>query len=113
MIVMMPNENLKKLSPAWTTLSMWQDMPHVLMRWEMIETGKEKAMEATDRTLGGMIKTMRTSCGLTQSEIAEAVYSDVSSICRWEHGENITGRFHAVLRGCGQEKHSESKNGRG
>ena len=47
-------------------------------------------METTDRTLGEMFKTMRTSCGLTQSELAEAVYSDVSSICRWEHGENIT-----------------------
>lgn len=47
-------------------------------------------MEATDRTLGEMIKTMRTSWGLTQSELAEAVYSDVKSIRRWEHGENIT-----------------------
>lgn len=47
-------------------------------------------MEATDRTLGEMIKTMRKAEGLTQSELAEAVYSDVSSICRWEHGENIT-----------------------
>ena len=47
-------------------------------------------MEATDRTLGELIKTMRTAEGLTQSELAEAVYSDVSSICRWEHGENIT-----------------------
>lgn len=47
-------------------------------------------MKATDRTLGELIKTMRTSLGLTQSELAEAVYSDVSSICRWEHGENIT-----------------------
>lgn len=47
-------------------------------------------MEATDRTLGELIKTMRTNWGLTQSELAEAVYSDVSSICRWEHGENIT-----------------------
>ena len=47
-------------------------------------------MEATDRTLGELIKTMRTSCGLTQAELAEAVYSDVSSICRWEHGESIT-----------------------
>ena len=43
-------------------------------------------MEATDRTLGEMIKTMRKAGGLTQSELAEAVYSDVSSICRWEHG---------------------------
>lgn len=47
-------------------------------------------MEATDRTLGKLIKTMRTAEGLTQAELAEAVYSDVSSICRWEHGENIT-----------------------
>lgn len=47
-------------------------------------------MEATDRTLGELIKTMRTADGLTQSELAEEVYSDVSSICRWEHGENIT-----------------------
>ena len=47
-------------------------------------------MEATDRTLGEMIKTMRKAGGLTQAELAEAVYSDVSSICRWEHGENIT-----------------------
>lgn len=47
-------------------------------------------MEATDRTLGELINTMRTAEGLTQSELAEAVYSDVSSICRWEHGENIT-----------------------
>lgn len=47
-------------------------------------------MEATDRTLGELIKTMRTADGLTQAELAEAVYSDVSSICRWEHGENIT-----------------------
>lgn len=47
-------------------------------------------MEATEKTLSELIKTMRTAEGLTQSELAEAVYSDVSSICRWEHGENIT-----------------------
>lgn len=47
-------------------------------------------MEATATTLAKLIKTMRTSEGLTQSELAEAVYSDVSSICRWEHGENIS-----------------------
>lgn len=47
-------------------------------------------MEATERTLGELIKTMRTAEGLTQSELAEAVYSDVKSIRRWEHGENIT-----------------------
>lgn len=47
-------------------------------------------MRATEKTLSELIKTMRTSEGLTQPELAEAVYSDVSSICRWEHGENIT-----------------------
>lgn len=47
-------------------------------------------MEATEMTLARLIKTMRTAEDLKQSELAEAVYSDVSSICRWEHGENIT-----------------------
>ena len=47
-------------------------------------------MIATEMTLARLIKTMRTAEGLTQAELAEAVYSDVSSICRWEHGENIT-----------------------
>lgn len=47
-------------------------------------------MEATDRTLGELIKTMRKAEDITQAELAEAVYSDKGSICRWEHGENIT-----------------------
>lgn len=47
-------------------------------------------MDETDRTLGELIKTMRTAEGVTQAELAEAVYSDKGSICRWEHGENIT-----------------------
>lgn len=47
-------------------------------------------MEATATTLAKLIKKMRTAEGVTQSELAEAVYSDTSSICRWEHGENIT-----------------------
>lgn len=47
-------------------------------------------MKAKEQTLAKLIKIMRTAEGLTQSELAEAVYSDVSSICRWEHGENIT-----------------------
>ena len=47
-------------------------------------------MEATQRTLGDLIKTMRKTEGLTQAELAEAVYSDVRTIRRWEHGENIT-----------------------
>ena len=47
-------------------------------------------MDATETTLARLIKTMRTAEGLTQAELAEAVYSDVKSIRRWEHGENIT-----------------------
>lgn len=47
-------------------------------------------MEATNKTLAELIKKMRKEQGVTQSELAEVVYSDVSSICRWEHGENIT-----------------------
>lgn len=47
-------------------------------------------MKATATTLAKLIKTMRKAEGVTQPELAEAVYSDVSSICRWEHGENIT-----------------------
>lgn len=47
-------------------------------------------MKAKEQTLARLINTMRTAEGLTQSELAEAVYSDVSSVCRWEHGENIT-----------------------
>lgn len=47
-------------------------------------------MKTKEQTLARLIKTMRTAEGLTQSELAEAVYSDVSSVCRWEHGENIT-----------------------
>ena len=59
-------------------------------------------MEATDRTLGELIKTMRKADGLTQSELAEAVYSDKGSICRWEHGENITWKkFFEIARALG------------
>lgn len=47
-------------------------------------------MRATEKTLSELIKKMRKEQGVTQYELAEAVYSDVSSICHWEHGENIT-----------------------
>ena len=47
-------------------------------------------MDETDRTLGELIKTMRKAENITQAELAEAVYSDTGSICRWEHGDNIT-----------------------
>ena len=56
-------------------------------------------MEATNKTLAELIKKMRKEQGVTQSELAEAVYSDVSSICRWEHGENITWKkFFEIAR---------------
>lgn len=56
-------------------------------------------MEATDRTLGELIKTMRKAKDITQSELAEAVYSDKGSICRWEHGESITwNKFFEIAR---------------
>ena len=56
-------------------------------------------MEATERTLGELIKTMRKVEDITQAELAEAVYSDVSSICRWEHGESITwNKFFEIAR---------------
>lgn len=47
-------------------------------------------MEATATTLAKLIKKMRKAECLTQPDLAVMVYSDVSSICRWEHGENIT-----------------------
>lgn len=47
-------------------------------------------MDATEMTLARLIKAMRKAKDITQAELAEAVYSDVSSICRWEHGENIS-----------------------
>ena len=56
-------------------------------------------MKATATTLAKLIKTMRKEQGVTQYELAEAVYSDVSSICRWEHGENITWhKFFEIAR---------------
>lgn len=59
-------------------------------------------MRATEKTLSELIKTMRTAEGLTQSELAEAVYSDKGSICRWEHGENITWKkFFEITRALG------------
>lgn len=47
-------------------------------------------MKATMKTLSTLIKKMRTKEGVTQPELAEMVYSDKGSICRWEHGESIT-----------------------
>lgn len=55
-------------------------------------------MEATATTLAKLIKTMRKAEGVTQPELAEMVYSDVSSICRWEHGESITYQLCQFVR---------------
>ena len=69
-------------------------------------------MEATATTLAKLIKTMRTAKGLTQAELAEAVYSDVSSICRWEHGENITWKkFFEIARALGYTVDVDVKGG--
>lgn len=69
-------------------------------------------MKATETTLARLIKTMRTAEGLTQSELAEAVYSDVSSICRWEHGENITWyKFLEIAHTLGYKVDIEVKGG--
>lgn len=69
-------------------------------------------MEATDRTLGELIKTMRKAEDITQAELAEAVYSDVSSICRWEHGESITwNKFLEIARELGYMVDIEVKRG--
>lgn len=69
-------------------------------------------MEATETTLARLIKTMRTADGLTQPELAEAVYSDTSSICRWEHGENISWfKFLEIATALGYTVDIEVKGG--
>ena len=69
-------------------------------------------MEATNKTLAELIKKMRKEKGVTQSELAEAVYSDVSSICRWEHGENITwNKFFEIVNTLGYTVEIEVKGG--
>lgn len=69
-------------------------------------------MEATEKTLSELIKTMRTAEGLTQAELAEAVYSDVRTIRRWEHGENITWyKFFEIANTLGYMVDIEVKGG--
>ena len=69
-------------------------------------------MEATEMTLASLIKTMRTAEGLTQAELAEAVYSDKGSICRWEHGESITwNKFIEIATALGYTVDIEVKGG--
>lgn len=69
-------------------------------------------MEATATTLAKLIKKMRKAEGVTKAELAEAVYSDVSSICRWEHGENITWyKFLEIATALGYTVDIEVKGG--
>ena len=69
-------------------------------------------MDATEMTLASLIKTMRKAEGLTQAELAEAVYSDVRTIRRWEHGENITWKkFFEIARALGYMVDVEVKGG--
>lgn len=69
-------------------------------------------MKAKEQTLARLIRTMRAAEGLKQSELAEAVYSDVSSICRWEHGENITWyKFLEIATALGYTVEIEVKGG--
>ena len=69
-------------------------------------------MEATEKTLSELIKTMRTAEGFTQSELAMEVYSDTSSICRWEHGENISWfKFLEIATALGYTVEIEVKGG--
>lgn len=69
-------------------------------------------MDATETTLARLIKTMRKAEGLTQSELAEAVYSDVKSIRRWEHGENITWKkFFEIVNTLGYTVDVDVKGG--
>lgn len=65
-------------------------------------------MEATNKTLAELIKTMRKEKGVTQSELAINVYSDVSSISCWERGKNITWfKFLEIAEALGYTVHIE------
>lgn len=69
-------------------------------------------MEATEKTLAELIKQMRTAEGVTMAELAEMVYSDKGSICRWEHGESITWhKFIEIARELGYMVDIEVKGG--
>lgn len=69
-------------------------------------------MKATATTLAKLIKKMRKAEGVTQPELAEKVYSDTSSICRWEHGENISWfKFLEIATALGYMVEIEVKGG--
>ena len=65
-------------------------------------------MDATNNTLAELIKKMRTEQGVTQSHLAMSVYSDMSSISRWERGDNITWfKFLEIAKALGYTVHIE------
>lgn len=69
-------------------------------------------MKATAMTLAQLIKTMRKAEGVTQPELVMEVYSDTSSICRWEHGENISWfKFLEIATALGYTVEVEVKGG--
>ena len=69
-------------------------------------------MEATERTLSELIRTMRTAEGLTQSELAMEVYSDVRSVSNWERGKRVPlDRFLDIAKVCGYTVEIEVKGG--
>lgn len=69
-------------------------------------------MEATEKTLSELIKTMRKAEGLTQSELAMEVYSDVRSVSNWERGKRVPwDRFLDIAKVCGYTVDIEVKGG--
>lgn len=69
-------------------------------------------MEATDRTLGELIKTMRTAEGLTQSELAIEVRSYKGWIESYENGGDISWfKFLEIARELGYMVDIEVKGG--
>ena len=61
-------------------------------------------MEATEKTLSELIKTMRTAEGLTQSE--------VRSVSNWERGKRVPwDRFLDIAKACGYTVEIEVKGG--
>lgn len=69
-------------------------------------------MEATDRTLGELIKTMRTAEGLTQSELAIEVRSYKGWIQSYENGGDISWfKFLEIAKELGYMVEIEVKGG--
>lgn len=69
-------------------------------------------MEATERTLGELIKTMRTAEGLTQSELAIEVRSYKGWIENYENGGDISWfKFLEIAKELGYTVEIEVKGG--